>query len=341
MKEENKRTDGGTAEQLIFAPDPEARELESSLTHWERFKRILEAYILTPLRIAWADWRTRIGGLGLLLFILTGTLGVVIVPEAQLNEGPRYLPAFKDMAFPLGTDNVGRGIGKRVIHATPAMLKMATAGVLFSSGVALVVGFVSGYKGGFLDGVMMTITDIVITLPGLPLIIVIAAVYPPKDPFVVGAILAIDEWPGLARAIRSQVLTLRDESYIEAARTMDLSTSSIIGRDLVPQLAPYILVRSANAARGVITASVALYFLGILPFTTNNWGVMMNFAHTKGQALSNFAYSGHWMLFPGLALAGMTFALVLFAQGLDRVFNPRIRAKHSKTASEDEEGVQQ
>jgi peptide/nickel transport system permease protein len=340
MKDNDKMTDGGSAERLIFSPDPEEGDVSESVSRRDRFARVVENYVLTPLRIGWSDWRTRIGGTGLLVFILMGTIGVLVIPEAALNEGPRYLSPFKDWSMPFGTDNVGRGIAKRIVHATPAMLKMAAAGVIFSSGVALVVGFLSGYKGGLLDTALMTVTDVVITLPGLPLIIVIAAVYPPSDPFVVGAILAIDEWPGLARAIRSQVLTLREESYVEAARTMDMPTRSIIARDLVPQLAPYILVRSANAARGVITASVALYFLGILPFTTSNWGVMMNFAHTKGQALANFGYSGHWMLFPGLALAGLTFSLVLFAQGLDRVFNPRIRARHSKTTPE-EEGIEQ
>lgn len=327
------RTDGGTVEEQIFGGGggggPRTRSPK------ERFNRVLDIYLLAPLRIAWEDWRARIGGLGLLFYILMGTIGVMIVPAPVLNEGPRYLPAFQSAAIPCGTDNAGRAICKSVIHSTPAMLKMALAGVLLAVGVAVIFGFVAGYKGGLIDTMIMTLTDIMITLPALPLVIIIAAIYPPEDPFLVGAILAIDNWPGLARQIRSQVLTLREESYVEASRAMGISTTQIIGRELFPQMAPFVLISSAYAATAVITESVGLYFLGILPFTTLNWGVMMNFAHTQGNAISNFMFTGHWLLFPLLALSGMTFSLVLFGQGMDRVFNPRLRARHSKTTPED------
>jgi len=187
---------------------------------------------------------------------------------------------------------------------------------------------------------MMTLTDVMITLPGLPLIILIAAVYPPQDPFIVGAILAIDNWPGLARSLRSQVLTLREESYVEASRTMGLSTSEIVGKDLIPQLAPFVLISSAGAATGVIAESVALFYLGILPSTsaTDNWGVMLNYAIENADAVNNWANAGHMMLFPLLALSGMTFFLILLGQGLDSLFNPRLRARHSSTTVDDGDG---
>ena len=329
-------SDGGNIEQQIFGTgdkDPK-RQMTSPQ---QRMQRLLDNFLMTPLRVAWADWRARIGGLGVLLYVLMGTVGVMVIPAPRLNEGPRYLGAFMDPQFPLGTNNVGTGIFKSIVHATPAMLKMALAGVLFSVGVAVIVGFVSGYKGGMIDGALMTLTDIVITIPGLPLVIIIAAIYPPEDPFIVGAILAIDQWPGLARQIRSQVLTLREEDFVEASRAAGISTTEIIGRDLFPQLAPFILVSSAYSATRVITASVALYFLGILPFSTNNWGVMLNYANQTGNAIQNFSFSGHWLLFPLIALSGLTFTLILFGQGLDQVFNPRLRARHSKTTPDTEE----
>lgn len=329
------KTDGGI-EHEIFSSSGES---DAIVSPGQRIERLLDLYIYTPLRVAWSDWRARIGGLMILFYIAMGTIGVVLVPEPALNEGTRYLGAFENWSIPLGTDNVGRSIGKQIVHATPAMLKMALAGVIFSAGVATLVGLVAGYKGGVVDKVLMTLTDIVLTLPGLPLIVVIAAIYPPKDPFLVGALLAIDSWPGLARALRSQVLTLREESYVEASRAAGLSTPTIINRDIMPQLMPYISINAASAAAGVIGASVGLYFLGILPFTTNNWGVMMNSAHTQG-ALANPEHMGHWLFFPALALSGMTFALVLFSQGMDRVFNPRLRARHSNTIV-DEEGTEE
>jgi len=333
MSDDEARTDGGITEEDIFGTADDSDRAQTSPA--ERFQRLMDAYFLTPMRIAWDDWRARIGGIGLILYILMGTLGVMIVPAPELNEFPRYMGPFVDFGAPLGTDNLGRSIGKQIVHATPAMLKIALAGVSFSVGLGTLVGFISGYKGGTLDAVTMTFTDVFITLPGLPLIMVLASIFPPEDPFIVGMVLSIGRWAGLARTLRSQVLTLREEDFVEAARAMGLSTTTIIGQELIPKLAPYILVNAALSARGVIQASVGLYFLGILPFGTLNWGIMMNFAYQQGNAVSSPGLAGHWLLWPTLALSGLTFVLVLFSQGMDRVFNPRLRARHSDTAPDD------
>ncbi|MFB6150657.1 MAG: ABC transporter permease [Haloarculaceae archaeon] len=334
--DDDTRADGGSVEQEIFGTGDSGRGPRTSSPQ-ERFRRLMDLYVLSPLRTAWDDWRARIGGIGLLFYILMGTVGVMIVPKPVLNEGPRYLPALVDPQYPLGTNNVGVDLLKKVVHSTPAMLKMALAGVLFTVGAAVIVGFVAGYKGGTIDAVLMTFTDIMLTLPALPLVILIAAIYPPEDPFIVGAILSINRWTGLARQIRSQVLTLREEAYVEASRAMGISTTQIIGRDLFPRMAPFIMISSAFAANGVIIGSTALYFLGILPFSTSNWGVMLNYARRVGGAIQHFSYSGHWLLVPLLAITGMTFSLVLFGQGMDRVFNPRLRARHSTTTPDTEE----
>lgn len=328
------KSDGGVAKEDIFGAGDDAERARTPPK--ERLRRTFDVYVRAPLAIAWSDWRTRIGGLGIALYVLMGTVGVLVVPSPQIDEGPNYLGPFQDLSIPLGTDYVGRSIGKQIVHATPAMLQMALAGIVFTIGVGVLVGLVAGYKGGLVDRVLMTLTDVVIVLPGLPLVIVIAAIYPPRNAFLVGAILAIDQWPGLARELRSQVLTLREEDYVEAARAMGMSTPTIIGQEIMPKLAPYVLINAAGAATAVITASVALYFLNILPFTNENWGVMMNFAYEQGNAVSNPGHAGHWLFFPLLALSGMTFALTLFSQGLDRVFNPRLRARHAKTVAEDE-----
>lgn len=328
------RTDGGTAEEVIFGTgeDMEAATMSTR----ERLTRFVDRYILAPLRIGWSDWRTRIGGLGILFYILMGTVGVWFVEEPTLNEGPRYLGAFQNWGFPFGTNNLGESVFELVVHATPAMLKMAAGGALTTVVLGVLVGFIGGYKGGLVDRVMMTLTDIQAVIPGLPLIIVLASIFSPRRPFVVGFILAIDTWPGLARMLRSQVLTLRQEDYIEAGRAIGLSSWTLIRQDLIPQLAPYILVNMAGAATRVLKASVALYFLGVLPFSTLNWGVMMNNAYQIGNAIAQLGHAGHWLFFPAIALSGMTFVFVLFAQGLDRVFNPRLRARHAQTTPDEE-----
>lgn len=327
--ERDTEPDGGVAKEDIFGTGESSERARTPPA--ERFRLLFDTYVRAPFLIGWADWRTRIGGIGLLFYLLMGTVGVWLTSEPYIDQAPNYQQPFEDLAIPFGADHVGQSIFHMVIHSTPAMLQMALAGVVFSVGVATVVGFIAGYKGGLLDRALMTLTDTIVILPGLPLIMILAAIFTPRNEFLVGAIIAIDTWPSLARELRSQVLMLRHEDYVEASRSIGLGTGTIIGQDLMPKLAPYILINAAGAATSVIMASVALYFLGILPYNNLNWGVMMDFAYTQGNAVHNISHAGHLMLFPLLALSGLTFALTLFSQGLDRVFNPRLRARHAKT----------
>lgn len=322
-----------------------------TMTRRERYRVLLDDFLIAPFRIMWADWRARVGGLIILLYVLMGSVGLWIVSEPEVAEGPRYVRPFDSAhtfdffglplwTHPLGTDNLGRDLLSQTVYATQPMLEMIVAGALFTTLMATLVGTLSGYKGGRVDRLMMTFNDILMTIPGLPLIIVIAVFLQPRSPWVVGLILTINAWAGLARAIRSQVLTLREEAFVEASRLMGISTSRILSKDIIPGLMPYILVNFVNTARAVIFASVALYFLGILPSTgQGNWGVMMNRAYNTGGALHSLE-TAHWLLVPMAAIVILSFGLILFAQGTDRVFNPRVRARHAgdhETEGDDEE----
>jgi peptide/nickel transport system permease protein len=320
-------------------------------TRRQRLRRFFDVYVYAPLAVAADDWRTRIGGLILLYFLLQGTVGVWLVQKpAVLRHEPGLkpfhagwiqssgsFPGFQIVA-PLGTQDTGQSIFGLLVHGTVPMFQMILAGAVFSIVLAVLIGTVSGYKGGRIDRVLMTFNDVVLTLPALALIIVIAAIYPPRNPYVVGLILGIDNWPGLARTIRSQVLSIREESFVEAHRTMGLPTGYIVRRDLISQLMPYISINFANSARRIIFESVGLYFLGILPFSTQNWGVIMNLAY-KRTNLTNVGEL-YWLFLPMLMIAMLSLAIILFAQGLDRVFNVRLRARHAKRVDEEDDGTQ-
>lgn len=299
----------------------------------ERVRRTADLTLVAPARVALTDWRAVVGTLILFGFFLAGTVGVVLVDRPTSGDAPILAQPFQNLNYILGTDTFGQPIGAQLIHATPAMFKMIFAGAVVSIGVAALVGLLSGFmRGTVVDTVLMSVTDIVITIPGLPLVIVLMAIFAPKNPYVVGVLLGLDNWPGLARTVRSQVLSIRQESYVEASRIMGLSTGTILRRDLLGQLMPYITINSALASRRIIFESVGLYFLGILPFTTFNWGVLMNLAY-KGGAL-NRPQMLHWLIFPMVTIFLMSFGLVLFSQGMDSVFNVRLRARHASTTSD-------
>lgn len=316
-----------------------------------RYRQLVDELVLAPMRVVWHDWRARVGLAILLVYVAMGAAAwattshwwmfadVTIIETPSTLEGPVLQQPFETWEFPLGTSDMGRDLFKQVVHATPAMFQMMAGGAVFATGMAVVWGVVSGYVGGTVDRIMMTVADVLMTVPGLPLVIVLATLLEPENPFTVGIIIVINSWAGFARALRSQVLTIREESFVEASQAMNLSASRILTFDVVPGLMPLVMVNFVTRARNVIVASVGLYFLGILPFSTLNWGVMLQLAYDSGTWYSMDAI--HWLLVPVFTIMLFSLGLILFGQGCDRIFNPRIRARHAKTAPDDAEVMNQ
>ncbi len=326
------QTDGGE----MFA----TAEL-SQISRRQRYGEWFQEAVREPFAIAWEDWRMKVGLTIILGFIAMAALAwvssstfwllenVTILEEPISNQGPQSLQPFESSDHLLGTDNQGRDILAGVVHATPMMLQMILAGAVFATAMATAVGTVAGYKGGVTERVLMTISDVAMTIPGLPLVIVLVVLINPQNPWFIGIIITINVWAGIARTIHSQVLTLREHSYVEASRTMGISTPRVIQKDILPNLMPYITVNFVYSARRVIYDSVALYFLGILSFqTVENWGVMMNLAYQTAGALYNPATT-YMLIIPMIPIIVLSFGLILFAQGTDRLFNPRVRTRHS------------
>lgn len=308
---------------------------QTAQTPADRLEHAFEEFVVTPLSIIWNDIRARIGISIIVFYVLMGTVGVVLVHQPEPNEAPRLLAPFTMLKYPLGADALGRGILAQVVHATPAMLKIMLSGGVWVISVGTIVGMVSGYKGGKIDTAMMFFADVLMMLPGMPLLLIVVAILQPESPLVLGFILSLTGWAGLARAIRSEVLSLREADYVEASRIMGLDTGYIIKSDVLPNIMPYILINLVGSMKGMIFASIGLYFLGVLPYTSLNWGVMLNNSYQQAGALYTWK-SVHWLLAPMLTLMILALGLTLFAQGSDRLFNPRVRARHEGSATPDE-----
>jgi peptide/nickel transport system permease protein len=227
-----------------------------------------------------------------------------------------------------------------MIHATPAMLKMIVAGAVFGGVMGIVVGMVSGYMGGTVDKVLMTITDTLGSIPGLPLLLILVALIEPSNPWLIGIILNVQGWAGGSRGIRGQVLAIRDKEYVEAARSMGEPTSKVLYKEVLPELMPMIMIGFRGGATSIISASVGLYFLGILPYSDQHWGVILQQAYEQSGALYTLE-AAHWLLVPLLVITMLNFGFVLLSQSFDQVFNPRVRARHEarKQSAEEPEDV--
>ncbi|ACV12749.1 binding-protein-dependent transport systems inner membrane component [Halorhabdus utahensis DSM 12940] len=339
--------------------------------------------IYEPGIVVLDDWRFIAGGLILLMYVLVATIGVWLVPypeihlTPELNLAPAFnwhslvniggfnlaYPTFHDLSYPLGTTKTGRSIFGLLVHSTPKMMIMVISGGAFATIVATILGTVAGYKGGRVDGAISMFIDIAMTIPGLPLVMVLALAFQDLEvlgigigfaqlgqlpeplnvlrPATIGMIIMINYWGGLGRAIRSQVLTLRQENYVEASRTMGVSTWKIILKDVIPNLMPYILINFVNAARFVVFSAVGLYFLGVLPTDVANWGVMISDAYGQG-AIAGLSI-WNWLFPPVFAMLFLALGLILLSQSLDRVFNPRVRTKLSSfdAIDSDEDDVEE
>lgn len=304
---------------------------DAEFSRENRYRRWISANVLAPLRILINDPRGAVGLAIVGFFVLMGTVGIMIVP-APTGKGPILLTAFQSTAYPLGTTRYGAGVFRKIVHATPGMLMMMLGGAIFVIVVGTIIGTLSGLVGGRTDEFLMMISDTVMAIPGLPLIIVLTILFTPRNPFFVGVLISLPAWAGLARGLRSEVLSLREESFIEASRIMGLPTRTILAREVIPNLMPLIIISTVNAARAVIFASVGLYFLGILPQTFSNWGLMMQNAYEQG-GLYTWQIA-HWLIFPMVAIVLLSFGLIMLGQAGDKIFNPRLKARYANSSEE-------
>jgi ABC-type dipeptide/oligopeptide/nickel transport system permease component len=314
------RTGDRGAEASIFVEVADEETAESTRERWNRrfgnVRHTVDVFL--------EDNRAKFGLLSLTGFVLMGLFGANIVSEPTIGQAKPFLQPLENMTYPLGTNHQGQGLARLVIYSTEPMLQMIVAGTLFAGTLATALATVAGYLGGLADYSISAITDVMIALPGLPLFIVIVAFFEPQNPYLIGIVLSVGAWAGLARQTRSEVLKYRESPYVEASHTMGISNYYIITRDIVPNLLSYLTIRLANMAKGIVFGSVALYYLGVLPYSSYNWGIILNNAQQNG-ALSNPDLL-YWLLIPIVVIGVFSLSLVFFAQGLDRIFNPRIRA---------------
>lgn len=271
--------------------------------------------------------KVQIGTLVMAFFILLALLHGQINALIGHGSDPLGISANPPWEMPnaqhwLGTDRYGRDILAMTITGLTASLEVGAIAGLLSTLIGTVIAFVAGYKGGKVDTFLSNFTDVFLVVPSFPLLITLSAYTTKVNLFSVAVILAIFSWPFAARTIRSQVLSLRNRSYVELAKVTKLNDFEIIFQELLPNLLPFIGVGFANAALGAIFALVGLEVIGVGPSNILDLGLMLNWSQSWG-ALS----LGAWPIFvaPVVVLGLIFFAVNLINIGLEEVYNPRLR----------------
>ena len=297
----------------------------------QELEYLVENWIIIPGKILIRNKKALIGFIIILFYIIMATIGPYVVPYPKSYAFPKYIkPTIfqwpPSLEHPLGTDYFGADIWAKIVWGSRTVLQIAFIAGLITTVIGVTVGMVAGFLGGLADMILMGITDVMMTIPGLPLLIVLATLIRATDPWVIGLILSVTAWTGLARSIRSQVLSLKQREFVEAAKALGLPTWHIVFREIMPNLMSFIAVNFIFATIGAIYGSVGLYFLGVLPFTAFNWGIMLNMAYTQAGAHHSLE-TIHYLLAPIGAIIGLQIGLLLFSYAIDEIFNPRLRTE--------------
>lgn len=221
----------------------------------------------------------------------------------------------------LGTDAWGGDVLSQLMHGARTALLVAVVAAATSVAIGTIIGLVAGYYAGVTDVALMRLVDVMLTLPLIPLVLVVSSALGQLSIWGVVLLIGFLGWPGIARVIRAQALSLRTRDFIESARAYGAGNARIILRHMAPSVLPLAFVYMSLTANGAIFLEAALSFLGLGDPNTVSWGMMLQWCFKTG----NTFRAPYWMLPPGLSISALCFSFYLIGRGLDEVVNPRLR----------------
>jgi peptide/nickel transport system permease protein len=223
----------------------------------------------------------------------------------------------------LGTDELGRDVFREVLAGAGISLLVGLLATAISILVGAAIGLIAGYRVGWLDSVLMRVTDFFLVIPTLPLVIALAAVFGQSLGIII-LVIGLTGWPGTARIVRSQVLSLRERQFVVRVRSFGASDLRIVGLHILPNVLPLIFANTVLVIAGSILSEATLAFLGLGDPVHVSWGTMLHFAFVSGAT-----GRGAWWYFlpPGIGIVIVVLGFTLAGHTLDRILNPRLRGR--------------
>jgi len=290
--------------------DVELKRAGADATHgWRRLAFFARRYVLGT-----------VGLVIMIAFVLTALFAGVISRYDPLTVDSAHALARPSMEHWMGTDSFGRDVWSRIIHGARISLAVGIGSTSLGAFFGVIIGLTSGYLSGWVDLVFQRVTDILQSLPLLVLALVMTAALGPSLPNVIIAI-AIPLIPIVARVIRANTLALREQPFVEAAKSIGMSEMRIALRHVLPNtLAPLIVLATAQLGSTILTEA-SLSFLGLgIPEPYPSWGRMLS------ESAAEYVRTAPWLvIFPGIAISLAVFGTNLFGDALRDILDPRQR----------------
>lgn len=277
-------------------------------------------------RRLWRSVRTYpmlyVGGLIVLLLVIAAVFAPVLAPhnpDTQFQDiglNADGTPVGPNATFPFGTDSVGRDVLSRLLYGARVSLIVGIVSTLINLLLGVVIGLISGYFGGWVDNVLMRITDVILAFPVLLLSMALVAVVGPSL-WTVLWVIGVVGWGTMARVVRGQVLALKEFEYVQAERALGASHGRIMFRVILPNLmGPVIVLSTLNVGANILTeAGLSFLGIGIQP-PTPSWGNMIQ------EGIQTYTFAPWTMWFPGLALVLAVLGFNLLGDGLRDILDP-------------------
>lgn len=258
--------------------------------------------------------------IGIILIGLIGPLIYTVDPIALL--GPRDSPPTDE--FPLGTDTYGRDLLAQLLNGIKVSIYVGFTAASISLAIGVVIGVISGYKAGLVDEVLMVVTNVMLTLPSILLMMLVAAYLKERNMLYVALVIGITSWPWVARAVRAQIMSLKEREFVYMSRMSGLRDAKIAFADLLPNMASYIFMAFILLTSGAMLAEAGLSMIGLGITRGSSLGVILYWAQLMESVRRGLFW---WFIPPGAILVALATSLLVMSTSLDEYFSPRLRSR--------------
>jgi len=280
-------------------------------------------FLTRAFRTLWSNGKARLGIVILAAMILIAILAPLLAPHSPTSTSftPYEGPSSSNW---LGTTGNGNDVFSQIVYGARVSLLVGLVAGAAATLVAMTVGLIAGYRPGVIDEVLSFLTNLALVIPGLPLMIILAAYVPNRSIWTIVIVVALTSWATGARVVRSQATSIREREYVTSAVFSGEGLFRIVFREILPNMTSLVAGSFFSAATAAVMAEASLEFLGLGNPNTVSWGTILYYAQQQNAMLT-----GSWVLVfaPGLMIALLAVSFTLVNFGVDALSNPRLREK--------------